>query len=82
MELCDLYRLTYLNRASLIWSQGEFLLTRYEPPFCISLYYMGKFFAEIQYNGESNDIDLVRGFNGHLGLSPYLEMIGLSELSS
>ena len=80
MDLYDFIRLNQVQREALVWEQGIFLAVRYSCGTSVCLYYMGKFYAEVVYLPESNEVMLVRGFRSKSCLEPYLEMVDLSDM--
>lgn len=82
MELYDFNRYNLAQRAAIIWEKGQFLAFRHRGDCRIFLYAMGKFFAEVWYQSENNQIESVRGFKSTACLEPYLELVDLSEIIS
>jgi hypothetical protein len=77
----DLYRFNYHNyakRVALVWEHGTFIDFRDVGDNRIILYDMGRFFAEIWFDSDMNEVILVRGFRSIQCLEPYLETIKLN----
>ena len=81
MELNDFNRHAHYDREALVWEYGQLMITRQQENYYKALYNMGGYFAEVWYSTESNEVELVRGFNDMSGLKPYLDSMNLSELS-
>ncbi|MFD2247352.1 hypothetical protein [Pontibacter ruber] len=69
------------ERAELVWEHGRYLAIREEMGCSVALYHMGRFFAEVWYSPEDNQIALVHGFTSRSLLEPYLDQIDLEDLS-
>ncbi|KAA5539160.1 hypothetical protein [Adhaeribacter rhizoryzae] len=82
MELYDFNRYNMAHRAAAVWEKGHFLAVRQSGDCRICLYAMGKFFAEVWYQTDNNQIELVRGFKSIACLQPYLELVDLSDIIS
>lgn len=67
-------------RAELVWQYGRFLAIRQETGCSVVLYHMARFFAEVWYSPEDNQIALVHGFESRELLESYLNVIDLEEL--
>lgn len=67
-------------RAELVWQHGRFLAIRSEGGCSVVLYHMSRFFAEVWYSPEDNQIALVHGFENRKLLDPFLDTIDLEEL--
>ena len=80
MDIYDFIRLNQEQREALVWEKGTFLAVRYSRGTSVCLYYMGKFYAEVVYLSESNEVLLVRGFRTKSCLEPYLDMVDLSDM--
>lgn len=81
--MIDLYAFNCLprdTRAELVWQHGRFLAMRQEMSCSVILYHMERFFAEVWYSPDDNQIALVHGFKSRALLEPYLESIGLGTL--
>ena len=81
MELNDFNRNNHVQRAATVFDHGQFLLMRSRIHYHVALYDMGKFFAEIWYNLETNSIELVRGFKSLTQLAPYLDTVDISAIT-
>ena len=80
MDIYDFIRLNPDQREALVWEKGTFLAVRYSSGASVCLYYMGKFYAEVVYLPDSNQVMLVRGFKSNSRLDPFLEMVDLSDI--
>lgn len=80
MDLYDFIRLNQEQRAATVWEQGTFIAVRISCGCSMVLYSMGKFFAEVVYLPDANEVMLVRGFRSKYCLEPYLEMVDLSDI--
>ncbi|WP_170871913.1 hypothetical protein [Pontibacter indicus] len=80
MELYEFNLKPQAERIAAVWEHGSFLAIRSEASYSIVLYHMGKFFAEIWYNPNSNSVERTRSFKSQSCLNPYLDLIDLSEL--
>jgi len=72
MNLYDFNRLTEAERAEHVFHFGNFLANC---PDRGNLYDMGKFYAEVLYNDDTNEIKQVRSFSTLRNLEPYLAHI-------
>ncbi|MDQ4140150.1 MAG: hypothetical protein M3142_06460 [Bacteroidota bacterium] len=81
MNHSDFNRGNHEQKAALVWLKGEFLADRITGEYCICLYSMGKFFAEIWYRLADNGIDQVKGFKNRALLEPYLELVDFAEIT-
>ncbi len=82
MNLCEFNQSNHEQRIALIWKQGTYLEGRSSGAYSICLYSMGKFFAEVWYIAEDNQISLIRGFTSNSFPEPYLEKVDLSNITS
>ncbi|PSR55906.1 hypothetical protein AHMF7605_21580 [Adhaeribacter arboris] len=80
MNLYYFHQLPSEDRATLVWEQGEFLTVRVSGNCNVCLYDMRKFFAEIWYRVEENEVEAVRGFTSNSCLEPYLNLVDLSDI--
>ncbi|PSR54021.1 hypothetical protein AHMF7605_11060 [Adhaeribacter arboris] len=81
MNLYDFFSCDHEERAELVCTQGELVIVRGSGAYRICLYTMGRFFAEVWYRADNNEVDLVRGFKSLDMLEPYLELVNLSEIT-
>lgn len=82
-KLMDFYQFNYLpreQRADLVWQSGQFLALRSHMGCSVALYRLSRFFAEVWYSPEDNQIALVHGFESRTLLEPYLDDIDLEKL--
>lgn len=83
MVLMDLQEFNFMpldERAAIALKLGTFLGVRISEEYSLVLYHLGKFFCEVWYCAENNDIVLVHGFKSKTLLEPYLELIELPLL--
>jgi len=80
MDLYDFNRLNQEEREAAVWEQGTLIAVRTSCGCSMVLYSMGKFFAEVVYLPDTNQVMLVRGFRSKSCLEPYLEMVDLSDI--
>ena len=80
MDLYDFNRLNQEERDAAVMDKGTFIAARLSCGCTMCLYAMGKFFAEVVYLADDNQIILVRAFKSKFCLEPYLEMVDLSEI--
>ncbi len=80
MNIYEFNRSDFENKAALVWEQGEFLTVRVSGNYNICLYSLGKFFAEIWYRVEENEVETVRGFTSDSCLEPYLNLVDLTDI--
>jgi len=80
MDFYDFIRMDQEQREAAVWEQGTFIAVRISCGCSIVLYAMDKFFAEVVYLPDMNQVMLVRGFKSKSCLEPYLEMVDLSEI--
>lgn len=81
----DLYQFNFQDikgRATLVWEHGNFIEFSDEGENRIVLYDTGKFFAEIWFDADMNQIKMVIGFKSLQCLDPYLEIIDLKDIIS
>jgi len=79
----DFYDFIWLNQEQqkvAVWEHGIFLAARFTWSSSVCLYSLGKFFVEVEYQPESNQLMLVRAFTNNSYLEPYMEKVDLSEV--
>jgi hypothetical protein len=80
----DLYPFNFQDmqgRTALIWKHDTFICFREEGKNTVALYDMGKFFAEVWYNAEMNEIKRVKGFKSLQCLEPYSVAIKITGIT-
>lgn len=80
MELSEFNKEPRINKASLVWEQGQFLAIRVTARHNVVLYHMGSFFAEVWYDPDQVNISFIRAFTHINCLESYLNLIELPEM--
>jgi hypothetical protein len=80
----DLYPFNFQDmqgQTALIWKHDTFICFREEGKNTVALFGMGKFFAEVWYNANMNEVKMARGFKSHQCLEPYLAAIKIGGIT-
>ncbi len=80
MTLEDFTRGSQSERAVWTWQEGIFLADRSWQEYKVCLYHMGEFFAEVYYQRETHQANLIRGFTNPELLMPYVDKINLPDI--
>ena len=80
MDLYAFNRKNSQEKTALVWKQGQFLAVRIEPAYRVALYHLGKFFVEVLYDAEQNQIYKMRAFKSRSCLEPYLDLVDLTPI--
>lgn len=80
MNLSSFHLKSLEQRAGLVSQEGIYLATRYWSDYSYHLFFVRQLFVEVWQENSSNNLLLIRGFTGTLGLIPYLDLIDISQL--
>jgi hypothetical protein len=72
MEMFEFYIQDVKNRAKIAEGEGKHISTRQAKRHRIELYYLDKYFIEVCYKKDTNELSAVRGFRDLDLLDPYL----------
>ena len=83
-EMMDLYTFnqkTIKERSRIVSNHGQYLAVRVELTYSMLLFFVDKYFVEVWYDKQENEIFNVKAFKSPTRLDPYLDLIDLSNFS-
>ena len=81
MGLYEFLTLNKDERASMVWEEGVFLLSRSHANGKVNLYGIDSFYVEVYYNPELNCVEDIRSFQTVQCLEPYLDLMDIGYFS-
>jgi len=73
--------LSKFQQCVLLWQEGTFISNRFRKKgYSIDLYHLGKFYAEVWYNGNRKQVGSIRTFSKMEKLEPYLDIINIDDV--
>ncbi len=82
MTLYEFNTLSDQDQQTAVWERSNFVVSCRDGRDYLNLYAIDRFFVEMRYNPDLNQITQCRGFCSINALEPYLSLVTLSDLSS
>lgn len=83
LTLYDFNQLEPDQQAQHVWQSGEYLMSRHQVDgIAINLYWLSRFFVEVYYDNQAEQILTLRSFVSQHPLEPFLRYISINSLLS
>ena len=82
MTLYEFNALSDQDQQTAVWERSNFVISCREGRDYLNLYAIDRFFVEMRYNPDLNQITQCRGFSSISSLEPYLLLITLPDFTS
>ena len=80
ISITDFRVMPFEKKCDIITFTCDYLVTRMVGECKVYLYYAEEFYIEVFYSPKNSKILMINAFDTSIGLEPYLEAIGLTDL--
>ena len=81
ISITDFRVMPFEKKCDVITFTCDYLLMRMAGECKVFLYYSNEFYIEVFYSPKNSKVLMINAFDKSIGLDPYLESIGLSDLN-